>query len=203
MSVALYDSLDSLAQGIEERGGLSPEYWAKQIHKIPDAKSVDRVPWLLARLTGKVILSIGCNGPLHEQLLKVCTRAYGIDEQEARYPHFRQMDIEAEELPTYEDVEVVLLGEVIEHVVSAGVLLWQVRTHYPGREIVVSVPNAQSESGRQWLSKGYENVNRDHVAYYSYWTLRTLLEKSSYTPKEFYWYGGRPYFAEGLIMTAH
>jgi hypothetical protein len=52
------------------------------------------------------------------------------------------------------------------------------------------------------LEKGYENVNRDHVAYYSWWTLKSLVEKCGYEVVEFAWYNGRPLFAEGLVMLA-
>lgn len=201
MTPALYDSLDSLAQGIEEMGHLSPEYWTKMQTKIPPVPCVERMPWLLQRLTGKTILHVGADGPLHPQLLKVCARAYGIDQAEARYPDYRQMDIESEELPAYPDVEVVLLGEVLEHLVSPGVLLWQVREHYPNAEVIITVPNAFSAAGQAWMRKGWENCNKDHTAWYSYRTLLTLVEKCGYQMQEWYWHTGKPLTAEGIIFV--
>jgi len=47
---------------------------------------------------------------------------------------------------------------------------------------------------------GIENVNRDHVAYYSYWTLHELVTRYGFEITEWHWYNGRPLFAEGLIF---
>jgi 2-polyprenyl-3-methyl-5-hydroxy-6-metoxy-1,4-benzoquinol methylase len=200
MSPALYESLDSLAAGIEDMGTMSAAYYDRMMHTIPDAPSVQRVPWLLSRLAGKVILDIGCHGPLHVELLKVCAKAYGIDHEPASYPDYRQMDLEGEELPRYGDVAVVLLGEILEHLVSPGVLLWQVHETYPDCEIIITVPNAFSQAGQQWILKGIEQVNRDHTAWYSYMTLKTLVEKCRFQVQEWYWHNGPKYTAEGLIF---
>jgi len=201
MTPALYDSLDSLAQGIEAMGSMPAEYYQRMMHKIPEAPSVQRVPWLLHRLAGKVILDVGCHGPLHSALLKVCTKAYGLDHEAASYPDYRQMDLESDELPQYADVEVVLLGEVLEHLMSPGVLLWQVREKYPACAVVITVPNAFSSAGQAWIQKGIEQVNADHTAWYSYWTLTTLVTKCGFVVKEWYWAGGVQYTAEGLLFV--
>lgn len=199
---ARFTTLEALEGELEAMGQLSAEYWDKQIHRLPAAPSVERVPWLLQRLTGKIVLHVGCAGPLHVELRKVCAKVYGLDQAPARYPEDLVIDIEAEELPTYTDVQVVLLAEVLEHLVSQGVLLWQVREHYPHAEVVVTVPNAYSAAGLAWIQKGYENVNGDHVAWYSHQTLTMLLAKCGYTVTERYWYGGAPGTAEGLIAVA-
>lgn len=201
MSTALYDSLDSLAQGIQEMGTMDPAWYQRMMHKIPDAPSVQRVPWLLNRLAGKTLLDIGCHGPLHVELLKVCAKAYGLDHEPASYPDYRQMDLEGEELPRYADVEVVLLGEVIEHLMSPGVLLWQVREAYQDCEVILTVPNAFSHAGQAWIQKGIEQINADHTAWYSYMTLRTLVMKCGFAVQEWYWHNGPKYVAEGLIFV--
>ena len=201
--IALYDSLGSLVQGVEEMGNLSPEYWQKQCHKVPSAPSVDRVSWLLNRLAGKTIVHIGCHGPLHKALLKVCAKAYGIDHVPASYPNYCEMDIEGEELPRYGDVEVVLLAEVLEHMTSPGVLLWQVRERYPGCEVIITCPNAFSLAGWQWIQRGIENVNTDHTFWPSWRTMTTLLTKCGYVIDQWCWHGGKPPTSEGLIFTCH
>jgi hypothetical protein len=198
---ALYDSLDSLAAGIEETQGYDPAWYQRMIHKIPDVPSVQRVPWLINRLAAKTILDVGCHGPLHVELLKVCSKAYGVDHEPATYPDYRQMDLEGEELPVYADVEVVLLGEVIEHLVSPGVLLWQVREKYPQCETIITAPNAFSQAGQSWIHRGIEQINIDHNAWYSYMTLKTLVEKCRFTVTEWYWHNGPKYVAEGLIFV--
>jgi Methyltransferase domain len=136
------------------------------------------------------------------ELHKVCKRVYGLDQAPARYSDDVVMDIEAEELPRYADVEVVLLAEVLEHLVSPGVLLWQVREQYPQCHVIVTVPNAYSAAAQTWIRRGYENVNSDHVAWYSQQTLGVLLAKCGLTVQERYWYGGKPGIAEGIIAVA-
>lgn len=201
MTPALYDSLDSLAQGIEAMGGLSPEYYDRMMHRIPEAACVERVPWLLSRLAGKTILHVGCHGPLHEALLKTCAKAYGLDHEAASYPHYVQMDLESDALPRYGDVEVVLLAEILEHLMSPGVLLWQVKEQYPGCEVIITVPNAFSSAGHAWIQKGIEQINIDHTAWYSYMTLKGLVEKCHFQVQEWYWAGKPRYTAEGLLFV--
>lgn len=199
---ARFATLDALEAELSAMGSLTPEYWDKQVHRLPEAPSVERVPWLLKRLAGKTVLHVGCAGPLHVALRTVCTRVYGIDQAPARYPEDVVLDIEAAELPTYADVEVVLLAEIVEHICSMGVLLWQVREHYPACEVIITTPNAYSEVGLSWVKKGFENCNREHTALYSWKTLHTVLERCHYHVQEFYWYNGKPKFAEGMIAVA-
>jgi hypothetical protein len=68
--------------------------------------------------------------------------------------------------------------------------------------ILITVPNAHCVIGRQHILRGVESVNIDHVAYYSWRTLKTLVERYDYVVKEFYWYlPGQPRTAEGLIFV--
>ncbi len=203
MSTALYETLDALDAGLQALRGMSPEYADKMLHRVPAVPSVDREAWLCARLAGKTILHIGCVGRLHAALLKTCQRAYGIDQEAARYPDFTRLNVEtmACPLPQYAGVEVVLLAEILEHLVSPGALLQKVRAGYPECEVMVTVPNAFSEAGRQWMQRGYENVNRDHKMWFSYQTLLCLVQACGFQLVEWSWYGGRALGAEGLLMV--
>jgi hypothetical protein len=49
------------------------------------------------------------------------------------------------------------------------------------------------------LKQGRENVNIDHVAWYSPRTLRTLLERVGYTIQTFAYYHGDGPGAEGVL----
>ena len=203
MAIALYETLDDLENDIQEMGGISPEYYQKMLHRIPTASSVHRVSWLVNRLAGKTVLHIGCVGSLHEQLLKSCKRAYGIDLEPASYPFYTQMDVDhlTGPLPSFTGVEVVLCAEVLEHLGNPRFLLEQIGEQYAECELIVTVPNAFSTAGQGWMKKGIENINLDHVAWYSYWTLMGLLVKSGYVMREWYWAGGAPLTAEGLIFV--
>jgi 2-polyprenyl-3-methyl-5-hydroxy-6-metoxy-1,4-benzoquinol methylase len=208
---APYATLEALATGIEAMGSLSPEYWDRMMHPVPVVPCIDRADWLLKRLAGKTVLHLGCVGPLHEGLLKVCTRVYGIDlepldrgpGQAASYPDYVRLDLDDLDgpLPVSAGVQAVLLGEVLEHLTMPGLLLRLVREAYPGVEVLISVPNAAADGLRHHLARGYENVHTGHMAWYSWKTLTTLVERCGFAVQEWYWCGEKPLFAEGLLMV--
>src|SRR5690606_6274094 len=74
------------------------------------------------------------------------------------------------------------------------------RNTWPDARLLITVPNALSHAGLRHAQKGIEHVNVDHVAWYSYRTLRTLVERCGYGVADFKWYGGVPMFSEGLIF---
>jgi len=105
-----------------------------------------------------------------------------------------------DEFPKF-DVDIIVCGEVFEHLANPGRVLKALREYQ--KPVVVTVPNAFSDSGHFSVSRGIENVNKDHVAYYSYWTLRELVTRYGFTIYDWYWYNGKPLTAEGLIFWLH
>lgn len=174
--------------------GVNPEYAKKMFHKIPDTESVDRVRWLILRLSQKRVLHIGCNGPLHEKL-KLTADIDGVDKEGS--PDFR-LDIERDRLPR-KQYDYILCGEILEHLSNPGRFLDKLKEY--NCPIIITVPNAFCTSGYTWVKKEIENVNLEHVAYYSYNTLKTLVERHGYTVREFYWHKGPPLVAEGIIFV--
>jgi len=203
MSTALYASLDSLAAGIEEMGQASPEWWQKMQHKLPHARSVDRVQWLTEHVAGQTILHVGCAGLLHILLQKVCARVYGLDREPMDAPDCQVVDLDRlmGPLPVFDGVETVLCAEVLEHLGNPRFLLESLKEGYPTQPLIVTAPNAFSEAARVWVHKGYESVNKEHLWWPSWHTLKTLLEVSGYTVQEFLWYHGAPPTSEGLIFV--
>ena len=94
--------------------------------------------------------------------------------------------------------ELIVAGEIIEHLANPGNLLKVLRQI--SCPLLITVPNAFSSAAAGHLSAGTENVNKAHVSWYSYTTLLTLTMRYNYSLKEFYWYSGKPLFAEGLIF---
>lgn len=206
-TTAIYNSLDELSGELHEMGNHTAEYWDKQVHVVPKSKTVDRTEYLVKTATGKTILHIGCTGPLDEALRKVAKRCYGIDKQPLDRPDFQCYDFDSQqdwEWPDWdhESIELIICGEVLEHLSNPGHFLDALRTSYIC-PVIFTVPNAMNTGGMEWLVKrGRENVNRDHVCYYSYTTLRTLLARHGYRIAQHFWYGGKPYVSEGLIVLA-
>lgn len=184
-------------------GGRSPAYNAKMMHRVPDAPVVDRAAFILERCKGKVVLDIGASGPMHAAIVQVAAKCYGIDRE--YQPGVKEFDIDDTsncDLPWPDEMtELVVCGEVIEHLSNPGHLLKLLRR---GNRIpvIITVPNAFCELGIKHLFRGFENVNIDHVAWYSPRTLKTLLERVGYQITEMYGYNGRWPVCEGIIVVA-
>ena len=225
----IFGTIDSLRESLADPGHpqRSPEYVARMIHEVPDAVVVDRVKFVLGRAEGKVVLDVGASGALHEALCKAAKRVIGIDRPTLMNEHQR-MYVGHSALVSFDEArnpgplqemffidlddvngfvplcpaELIVCGEVIEHLGNPLHFLTRLRRTYPSTPVIVTVPNAFADIGRRHLERNeWENVNIDHVAWYSWRTLKTLVERAGYAVKEVYWYNGRPLFAEGLIFV--
>lgn len=224
MSVATFKTLDDLKDELREMGNHSPEYWAKQVHTVEPSKVVDREDFMVKLCTGKTVLHVGCTGALDVALRKVATKCYGIDKEPSERSDYTPCDLDnivmdglsedetsdgtlaldfSPYFPRFENVDLIICGEVLEHLSNPGYFLTFMRKTYPTSPVVFTVPNAFTAAGAEWLLKrGRENVHKDHVCYYSVTTLTTLLKRAGYTVTRHYWYGGKPYVSEGLIALA-
>lgn len=181
--------------------GRSPEYVAKQFHKLPPAKVLEREAFIVRRCEGRVVLDIGASGMLHEEIVRVASKCYGIDRDDSEGVVGINLDDVNSVLPHYPDVELVVCGEVIEHLGNPLQFLRKLRANYPCK-IIITVPNAFTRAGQRFIRDHWiENVNLDHVAWYSPRTLKTLLERAGMTVSQWAWYRGEPGLAEGIIAV--
>jgi len=182
-TTAIYDLLES-------------EYDSRMMHRVPSASVVVRHKFIRDACKGKTVLDVGGSGQLQE-IIKSVAKAYkSVDKDSADYC----VDLDREKIPVVNDIDLVVGGEVIEHLSNPGFFLDGLRGyHVP---IIFTVPNAFCDSGKHWALKGIENVNQDHVAYYSYNTFKVLLTRHGFVIDKFMWYNGRPGVAEGLVFLA-
>ncbi len=174
---------------------------AKQIHRVPDAKVVDRNDFIVERCRGKVVLDIGASGTLHKQIVEVAKKCYGIDREDGPGVVGCDLDDCRVQMPMFSGVELIVMGEVVEHLGNPQQALAKIRVSYPGRTVIISVPNAFNDNAAEIMEEGIECVNDDHVSWLSYTTLKTLLGRVGYRINEFLYYNGRMRFAEGLIVV--
>lgn len=176
-------------------------YAEKMLHKVPAAPVVDRAGFLVDLCRGKRVLEFGASGPMHDKIRAVAASCVGVDRADADgVIGFDLDDVTQSRLPEA-DPEVIVCGEVLEHLGNPQWFLTRLRRQFPGVTVVLTVPNAFSAAAATHMARGTENVNRDHVAWYSYRTVLTLLQRAGYTHNAFAWYGGQPYRAEGLIVV--
>lgn len=180
----------------EAHPGYGQEYWDKQIHDVPLSSVVDRELFIADRCRSKRVLNIGStSGGLHEKIKAVAAVVWGIDKESADFI----MDLDGDFVVPEVSPELIVAGEILEHLTNPGSLLQALKWYRA--PLVVTIPNAHASVNIAWTVKGKENVNRDHVAWYSYNTAKCLFEKCRWRVSEFYWYNGQPRTAEGLVFV--
>jgi 2-polyprenyl-3-methyl-5-hydroxy-6-metoxy-1,4-benzoquinol methylase len=198
MSYATLDELRSQL-GSVKTPAQSAAYADKMLHPLPHASTVERVPFILERCTGKRVLEFGASGPLTDELKKAAADYCGFDRTDGE--RIIGLDLDNVDVQALPDVfaDVIVCGEVLEHLSNPGHFLRRLREY--SVPVIITVPNAFSTVGKKHLQRGLENVNIDHVAWYSPRTLKTLLERHGFAIKEFYYYNGDGWAAEGLIVV--
>lgn len=199
---AIYDLLKSTKINETADALKNPAYAEKMLHPLSKMGEKDRDLYILEACQGKKVLNLGCaSGDLHTHISKIASSVKGVDKSK---PCDIQIDLDEapdlllEWLPF--EPQIIVLGEIIEHLSNPGNLLKALR--WFNCPILITAPNAFSTAAQHWAAKGYENVNKDHVAWYSPKTLTTLLSRYNFQPVELCWYLGKSYKAQGLIVLA-
>jgi len=177
---------------------LDASYVEKMFHPVPNCPTVkDRAGYMEQYAKGKIVLDIGCTGPLSARVRKAAATYYGVDREIGEWA-IVDLDKNPDHLPLYPDVSLVIVSEVLEHLANPGRFLEVLAKRYPNIDTLITVPNA----GAYAVREDCELVNKDHVSWYSYTTLHTLLSRYNYIVEKCRWYNGQPHKAEGLIVIA-
>jgi 2-polyprenyl-3-methyl-5-hydroxy-6-metoxy-1,4-benzoquinol methylase len=172
----------------------------------------------------KSVLHLGCSGSpttiarfksgclLHKNLLKVTKELYGIDVDKNSIEYLRNQGIEKlfianvehlEELKFDKAFEVVLAGELMEHLDNVGLMLGGIKKFLkPDGVILISVPNAFAIKPVLRAIVRKDVSMPDHNYYFSYKTLRSLLKKYDFviiSSATFYISEGDGYMKQRLV----
>ncbi len=167
---------------------------------------VDRERFILNACRGKSVLHLGCadfpyteesikSGTwLHAKLSDVAAKCLGVDlDAEAvtrlRTQHGIDNIVEgnAEELDKLngEFFDVVLAGEIIEHLNNPGLFLDTARKVLkPDGELLITTTNAFCLRRFIRIPFNTESIHPDHLYYFSHTTLQTLTKRYGYLLKE-------------------
>lgn len=176
---------------------------------------VQRLDLITERCVGKKVLHLGCtNYPytedaikndmlLHFELEKVATDLYGLDFDQAGIDilnahgsqNIFQADLERlEDLRLDETFDVIVAGEMIEHLNNPGLFLSGIR-RFMDNDSRLLLTTINAYCGMRFALYGLrgkggraEPVHPDHVAYYSYSTLRLLIERHDLHVESFLFY---------------
>jgi len=176
---------------------------------------VQRVDFIKDLCSGKKVLHLGCaNYPytqesidkkmlLHFALQNTSSELYGFDFDQPGIDiltangtkNLYRADLERlDEVPLNETFDVIVAGEMIEHLNNVGLFLDGIKRFMrPDTQLLLTTINAYCGMRFFWYGlrgKGgkQEPVHPDHVSYYSYSTLSVLLRRYSLRVDEFLFY---------------
>jgi SAM-dependent methyltransferase len=162
---------------------------------------LDRLDYLTSVCKGRRILHVGCaDAPLaierinagqllQQRVEKVATEVIGIDISEESIQLLQENGIvsvrvmDAEQMSFDRKFEVILAGDVLEHVSNPGLFLKQIpELLEPNGELIIAVPHAFTLLAlKVWLSQK-ESVHKDHCFYYSPKVLTQLCARYGLLP---------------------
>jgi trans-aconitate methyltransferase len=146
---------------------------------------------------------------LHGEIVKVAKRVIGVDKSKdippeglmsgpnARIEHGDVTRLEG--VFQAADIEVIVAGELLEHLPEPLAFLCQLRRLYPGRELVLTTPNATSASNVLLALSSRESSHHDHLQIFSVKTLNTLCLRAGFQDWEILPY--HVYFTEMILRS--
>lgn len=176
---------------------------------------VQRLDLIEKLCKGRSVLHLGCtNWPytqeaiddgslLHFRLAESASELYGFDFDEEGIEVLREAgtkDLYLADLESLGSVDldrrfdVIVAGEMIEHLTNPGLFLRGIKRFMDANtRLVITTVNAYCGMRFvQYALRGRggvaEPVHPDHVAYYSYRTLRLAVEKEGFQVEDFYFY---------------
>lgn len=224
-------------------------------HRLPRTRLLtNRTDWLLDECAGKKVVHIGCVDSgmtqervdrrelLHSRLSEVTSALLGVDVDKKGLEALRSLgfdellaaDVSRSSRAVIESVseqldgcDVIICGEVIEHVPDIGRFLTGLRKLAGefGSRLIITTPNAFSIRTLFGIIAGFEIVHSDHKCYLSWKTLETMLTETGFDVERILYYSNenvsasgimrflktvfnrtifrvRPHLAEGIIMVA-
>jgi 2-polyprenyl-3-methyl-5-hydroxy-6-metoxy-1,4-benzoquinol methylase len=227
----------------------------KFFHSLPHVTFTEnRATWIRERSAGRRVIHIGCvdagmdgqsDANLHRDLVESTAFLVGVDVDTAGIERMRAAGIDnlflgdvATDAALRQRIvtsvsgnaDLIIAGEVLEHVRNAGGLLDGLREMAvaTGADVVVTVPNALAFRAQlASIRRRIELVHEDHVAYYSPVTLANAVSRAGLQVDEMLGYSyasdrvqsgpkrlarlllqsgllkHRPHLGEGLICLCH
>lgn len=178
-------------------------------------RSIQRVEYLLSQCEGKKVLHLGCtNWPytddslnagslLHAKIAERSCELFGLDADSRGLERLRASGFEnlyaadlerLDECSLDEKFDVVIAGEMIEHLNNPGLFLNGVK-RFLGHDSKLIITTINAYGAFRFLIYGLrgkggrnEPVHPDHVAYYSHSTIKLLVERNGFRIADFYFY---------------
>ena len=183
--------------------------------KLPKTTQVLRKKFVCDKILNKEIMHIGCTGGLLDEVSikeypksfikeedthfifsKFANEISGLDISEDKILFYKQSnmpgkyyvsDITSNNFNHDKKYQSVVFGEVIEHLDNVGQSLKNIeKILSKDGELIITTVNAFDIKIILKMFFNYESVHNEHTAYYSYSTLKRVLEMNNYYIAEFY-----------------
>ncbi len=161
----------------------------------PVGISIGVLEFITSAVKGKTVLDVGCvahtaeaesgDDWLHKHICRTAARVVGLDYNRAEVDQLNRMGYhmicgDAMTADVGECFDVVVAGEIIEHVENPGALIRNMKRHLkPNGALLVTTPNVFY--GLHFLesifTSPYKRWNDEHVAWWCYFTLGNLLQR--------------------------
>ncbi len=171
--------------------------------RIPECRFVgDRRHFILQSIRGKKVLHLGCTeasqttarlrhgSHLHIQMAGVAIELWGVDIDPSGLQLLREAGIgnlvegsvyDLGSLPIPHDFDVVVAGELLEHLANPGLFLAELRRVCSSTTtVLLTTPNCYSIKQFIHALLGEDAVDATHTAVYGFSTLNTLLTCSGF-----------------------
>jgi 2-polyprenyl-3-methyl-5-hydroxy-6-metoxy-1,4-benzoquinol methylase len=192
--------------------------------KMEKARLVDRIELIQRYCRGKRVLDVGCVGHtvppthplwLHKRIAEVASRVVGIDiesekVEELRKQGYNAIVANALNCDLGEKFDVIVAGQVIEHLDNPGIFLENMKKHLSdGGAFIITTDNAHGAMFvKDYLIKR-PNINPQHCMFFSRETIGELLGRHDLEISEFYYYDDAwkwffkifPQFASNFIVV--
>ncbi|WP_005031336.1 class I SAM-dependent methyltransferase [Holophaga foetida] len=179
-----------------------PKLKYEALEKLEISGPVDRLSFISGLCKDKTVLDIGCLDEtalfkketrhwLHGRIASVAKRVIGVDNSDkipvegirtADNSIIYRGDSEHLMLPQLEElrVDIVIAGELIEHLENPLLFLRLVRERYPNREFVFSTPNGISIANTLLALIKRESQHKDHLHIFTLKILATLCRQAGF-----------------------
>lgn len=177
---------------------------------LPGDKIVNRDDFICELCKNKKVLHLGCvdhplleikfrnNDLLHQKLLKEAKELYGIDtdieglkilKEKSNIGNLFYADIENNELILPSKFEVIVAGEILEHLNNVGIALTNIYKYLvEDGLLIVTVPNALAFRIFFHTLRKRENIHPAHVSYFSPYTIFNFLQRYHFKTISIYSY---------------
>lgn len=172
---------------------------------------ITRVEFLTTKVKGKKIIHLGCvdhlplvdskiksNTWLHSLLCEQSQRCLGIDINQEGIDYIKSLGYKdsiyydmlsepASETILKENWDLLILGEILEHVDNPVLFLTKIREKYGSviKQMVITVPNALRWINFKNVLKNKEVINSDHRFWFTPYTLAKISTQAGYEVEEF------------------